>query len=351
MKELEKVLRYLKEENESILKKNFENKLSQGDFKTIDNLVHYLKVETNGKNKKRDVKKALTNLGFSKEEAISIYEKISNYQRNINPFDKMPKDVVTKAIESNISWATILRALNVPDKNSTYRQKQLQKWALDNNINTSHIKGQGWNKDNFQKEILGQTNIDLKKNDRRRKLKRQYIIELKKRGLPIKCEVCGLSESYNGKPLTLQVHHGSKGPEDQTFENLHLLCPTCHALTDNYCGRRIDPEATEEKIKKIGPELFVGLESPENKPEGKTKYTSNPLSRLKKKIINSGREERCENCGKSVWIKNGKYVKIPLQVHHLTSSKNNSLDQLQLLCPNCHSQTLNYAGKGINNKL
>jgi transposase-like protein len=39
-----------------------------------------------------------------------------------------------------------------------------------------------------------------------------------------------------------------------------------------------------------------------------------------------------------------------MQLHHIDgNNKNNSLDNLQMLCPNCHSQTENYCG-GANKK-
>lgn len=41
---------------------------------------------------------------------------------------------------------------------------------------------------------------------------------------------------------------------------------------------------------------------------------------------------------------------ITLQLHHIDGNPtNNSLNNLQLLCPNCHSQTENYCGKANNN--
>lgn len=44
----------------------------------------------------------------------------------------------------------------------------------------------------------------------------------------------------------------------------------------------------------------------------------------------------CECCGLSTWLNNP----IILEVHHINGDKtNNNLDNLQLLCPNCHSFT------------
>ena len=48
---------------------------------------------------------------------------------------------------------------------------------------------------------------------------------------------------------------------------------------------------------------------------------------------------KCECCQNSIW----RDKKIPLEVHHLDGNNlNNVLENLQLLCPNCHAQTENY---------
>ncbi len=68
---------------------------------------------------------------------------------------------------------------------------------------------------------------------------------------------------------------------------------------------------------------------------------------LKKRLFREGVKEcKCEICGISEWL--GK--PITLQLHHLNGNhRDNRLENLQILCPNCHSQTDNYARK--NNSL
>lgn len=40
---------------------------------------------------------------------------------------------------------------------------------------------------------------------------------------------------------------------------------------------------------------------------------------------------------------------INLEVHHIDGNHNNNeLENIQLLCPNCHSYTENYRGKNVN---
>ena len=65
-------------------------------------------------------------------------------------------------------------------------------------------------------------------------------------------------------------------------------------------------------------------------------------TKLKERLIKEGlKEYKCECCGIKEW--NNK--PISLQLHHINGIHNdNRLSNLQLLCPNCHSQTENFGG-------
>ena len=65
-----------------------------------------------------------------------------------------------------------------------------------------------------------------------------------------------------------------------------------------------------------------------------------PSSRTKEVLLNHKlKEYKCEICGISDW--NGK--DIILELHHINGNpKDDRLENLQLLCPNCHSQTHTY---------
>lgn len=69
---------------------------------------------------------------------------------------------------------------------------------------------------------------------------------------------------------------------------------------------------------------------------------------LKKKLLREGlKEYKCESCGLTEWM--GK--QIPLELHHKDGNQGNiNLDNLQLLCPNCHTLTDNYRGRGVKVK-
>ena len=52
------------------------------------------------------------------------------------------------------------------------------------------------------------------------------------------CECCGLSE-WRGEPLVLQLHHINGSRDDNRLENLQVICPNCHAQTENWAGRNV----------------------------------------------------------------------------------------------------------------
>jgi hypothetical protein len=50
------------------------------------------------------------------------------------------------------------------------------------------------------------------------------------------CNRCDLLE-WNSKPIPLELNHKNGDNSDHRIENLELLCPNCHAQTDNYRGK------------------------------------------------------------------------------------------------------------------
>ncbi|CAN5622692.1 hypothetical protein BH18ACI1_BH18ACI1_19180 [soil metagenome] len=51
------------------------------------------------------------------------------------------------------------------------------------------------------------------------------------------CERCK-GEEWLGETIPLELHHINGNRFDNSLSNLQLLCPNCHALTDNYSGRK-----------------------------------------------------------------------------------------------------------------
>lgn len=74
-----------------------------------------------------------------------------------------------------------------------------------------------------------------------------------------------------------------------------------------------------------------------------------PGSKLKQTLFKELlKEQKCEQCGQ-LPTHNGK--RLVLQVHHKDGNRgNNTLENLEILCPNCHTQTPTFTGRNVRLK-
>lgn len=163
-------------------------------------------------------------------------EKKTSYQKYIDKVCELAKKC------NNINQ--ILHILGKKSTNEYY--KQIRKILEENEVDTTHFDGvykpSGIrDKIPVEKYLVKGSTISISKL--REKLLKEGFKEHK-------CEnpECGLSE-WHGKPIPLQLHHINGDRTDNRLENLQLLCPNCHAMTDNYCGRKL------KKIKEPKPRI------------------------------------------------------------------------------------------------
>lgn len=157
-------------------------------------------------------------------------------------WERFTRQEIEQFVKESFSYAQLAKRIGYDDSSkngSAYRvvHEMIDVLSLD----TSHFKGQGWNKDNF----------DYSRFTYGKKIKSSQAVDaiIALRGH--KCEVCGLTEWMNN-PIPLEVHHIDGQELNSELDNLLLTCPNCHALTDNYRGRNIN-KGTE----KISDEKFV----------------------------------------------------------------------------------------------
>jgi predicted nucleic acid-binding Zn ribbon protein len=68
--------------------------------------------------------------------------------------------------------------------------------------------------------------------DRASSFLKTYLLDIRER----KCEVCGMTE-WMGQLAPLELDHKDGDPTNNELDNLRLICPNCHAQTENYKGR------------------------------------------------------------------------------------------------------------------
>mgnify|MGYP000887062269 FL=1 len=68
-------------------------------------------------------------------------------------------------------------------------------------------------------------------------IKRRF---LKEYNIPYECSSCKINSWMNQK-LSLQLDHKNGRRNDNRPENLRLLCPNCHSLTQTFAGRNRKP--------------------------------------------------------------------------------------------------------------
>ena len=106
--------------------------------------------------------------------------------------------------------------------------KSVKQAIQELNLDISHFVGQGWNKNNF--------NYDRFQNGKVIKVANALAAIVALRGR--KCEICG-QEKWLDEIIPLEVHHIDGDKLNNTLDNLQLLCPNCHALTENWRGKNV----------------------------------------------------------------------------------------------------------------
>lgn len=143
-----------------------------------------------------------------------------------------------QAVKESLSYAEVIRKLGLKVAGSNY--DTVKRKIKELNLDTSHMTGKVWNvgerfkpirKAKPLSEVLVVNSTWVNTNNLRKRLLKEGLKEYK-------CECCGCNE-WMGRPISLELHHINGIKSDLRLENLQLLCPNCHAFTDNYRGKNL----------------------------------------------------------------------------------------------------------------
>jgi len=148
-----------------------------------------------------------------------------------------------EAASTSRSIRQVLEKLNIIPAGGNYAT--VNKLIKEHNINTSHFTGAAWNKGlkiGPKKQISHYLNKN--KSIQTYKLKNRLI----NAGIfDHQCQNCKLKDWLN-KPIPLELHHKDGDNSNNELSNLSMLCPNCHALTDNYRGKNKKQKVAEAGI-------------------------------------------------------------------------------------------------------
>ena len=149
-------------------------------------------------------------------------------------WEKFSKEEIEQFVKDSISYAELARKIGFDDTSKNENAYRVVHQMIDVlNLDTSHFKGMGWSKDNF----------DYSRFRYGKKIKTADALNAIALLRGHKCESCGLEE-WKGKQIPLEVHHIDGNELNSDLSNLQILCPNCHALTDNYKGKNINSGLT-----------------------------------------------------------------------------------------------------------
>ena len=122
-------------------------------------------------------------------------------------------------------------------------------------------------------------------------------------------------------------------PAGGNYKTVHSRVRQLRLDTSHWTGAAWNQGARFQTFGKCSPLTDILVENSEYH------FTCGLKKRLLKELV---KEHRCEVCNRTKWNKQP----IPLELHHVNGVNNDHrLENLQLLCPNCHALTANYRGK------
>jgi hypothetical protein len=133
---------------------------------------------------------------------------------------------------------------------------------------------------------------------------------------------------------------------------------TSHSVREVLLKLGLSPKGGNyHTFKKLSKKLNLDISHFKDKTHYLVPFTKKPLESMlvnnsitdgawvKKRLLDDGIKDMiCENCNLTEWLG----FEMPLEIHHINgNSRDHRLENIRLLCPNCHHLTTNFRGRNI----
>lgn len=146
-------------------------------------------------------------------------------------------EALVAAVAASRTWADVLRRLGEEPDVCLY--PALQRAVTAAGLCTAHFRGRGWSRGSRRPRVPLDEVLVAGRRTSSLVLRRRLV----EAGLrDERCSRCAL-DTWQGVPVPLELDHVNGDRDDNRLENLRLLCPNCHALTDTWRGRNVPRRA------------------------------------------------------------------------------------------------------------
>ena len=223
-------------------------------------------------------------------------------------FSELTKDELIEAIQEVEYLGQVLQMLGAHD--NTSNRKKLREFIEENEIDASHIKSKT-------------TRSKYELNPKRCKYCNE-VIPYEKRQNDFCSHSCAATFNNVGNRVTLSEH--------SYCLNCGKEIPSGRKYCSNKCQGEFEYKDYINKWK--------------NNEVSGTKCSTDVSNHVRRYLFET-HNNSCQKCG---WHEVNPYTGlVPLQIHHIDGDcTNNREENLQLLCPNCHSLTENFGSRNKN---
>ncbi|MFD7664428.1 HNH endonuclease signature motif containing protein [Streptomyces sp. NPDC059788] len=145
------------------------------------------------------------------------------------------KEVLEPAVASSTNVCEVLRYLGIEEVGGHHTHISRRIRALG--IDTSHFTGKSRTRRATRHRSDAGLLVEMPAAGARRVPSNRLKTAMLARGATDECTLCGTGPNWRGGTIPLEIDHIDGNWRNNRMENLRILCPNCHSVTDSYRGR------------------------------------------------------------------------------------------------------------------